>query len=237
MGKLVNRARMTVSGTPGTGAVTLGSAVAGHQAFVTAGVINGDIVSYVIEDGTSWEVGQGTYSSSGPTLTRTTIQGSSNGGGAVSFTSSAVVYIAALATDLTQGTSANQLLALDGSAKIPAVDGSQLTGLVPGQLTETINTQVGTTYVLTLADQGKLIQMTSSSANVITVPTNAAVAWPIGRAVDIVRWGTGGTTISGSGGVTLSYAGSAATLRAQYSVVTLFKVATDGWLIVGDLTP
>lgn len=104
MGKLVNRAKMTVSGTPGTGAVTLGYAVSGFQAFAAAGVNNGDVVSYTIEDvSNAWEYGQGTYTSSGTSLARTTILGSSNSGSAISATSSAIISIVAQAGDVGAG--------------------------------------------------------------------------------------------------------------------------------------
>lgn len=103
MGKIVNRAKMTVSGTPGAGTITLGSAVAGFRTFAAAGVQNGDVVSYVIEDGSGWEIGQGTYTSSGTTLARTTVQESSNSNAAISATSGAVVYITALAADISAG--------------------------------------------------------------------------------------------------------------------------------------
>lgn len=100
MGKLYNRVQMTVSGTPGTGVITLGSAVAGFQSFAGAGVPNATVVSYAIQDGSAWEFGQGTYATSGTTLTRTTVQGSSNAGAAVSLTSGAIVIITALASDI-----------------------------------------------------------------------------------------------------------------------------------------
>jgi hypothetical protein len=101
MGKLFNRARMTVSGTPGTGTITLLAATTGFQSFASAGVANSNVVSYLIEDGTSWEYGQGTYTSAGTTLARTTIQGSSAGGTtAISVTSNAIVSVTALAADI-----------------------------------------------------------------------------------------------------------------------------------------
>lgn len=96
---LVNRARMTVSGTPGTGAITLLAAATGYQTFAAAGVIDANLVSYVIEDGSNWEIGQGTYTATGTTLARTTITASSSGGPAISATSSAQVYLTALAVD------------------------------------------------------------------------------------------------------------------------------------------
>jgi hypothetical protein len=92
---------MTVSGTPGTGAITLGSAVAGYQSLAAAGVTNGAVVSYGISDvSTAWEIGQGTYTTSGTSLARTTVLASSNSGAAISVTSAATVYLTAFASDL-----------------------------------------------------------------------------------------------------------------------------------------
>lgn len=70
--------------TTGTGTYSLGGAATGYQAF--SGVLsNADTCYYAITDGTNWEVGLGTYTSSGSTLARTTILASSNGGSAVSW--------------------------------------------------------------------------------------------------------------------------------------------------------
>lgn len=59
--------------SPGTGAVSLLGAVTGYQTFSTA-VGNSNTCFYTIADqsGANWEVGIGTYASSGNTLTRTT---------------------------------------------------------------------------------------------------------------------------------------------------------------------
>jgi hypothetical protein len=96
-----DRVQQTVSGTPGTGAVTLSTAVAGYQTIAQAGIVSGQTVSYLITDtGNAWEYGQGTYSSSGPTLTRSNILGSSNSGSAISATSAAIISLTLLAEDL-----------------------------------------------------------------------------------------------------------------------------------------
>jgi hypothetical protein len=71
--------------TTGTGTVTLAGAVSGFQSFAAIG--NGNNTFYTIADasGTSWEVGIGTYTSSGTTLSRDTVLSSSNSGSLVNF--------------------------------------------------------------------------------------------------------------------------------------------------------
>ena len=63
--------------TTGTGSITLGGAVSGYQTFAVVG--NGNTTYYTILNGSAWEVGIGTYSTSGPTLARTTVLANSNG--------------------------------------------------------------------------------------------------------------------------------------------------------------
>lgn len=67
-----NRVWMTTA-TTGTGTITLGSARAGHLTFAEAGVADADTVTYVIVDGADFELGTGTYTSSGTTLSRDTV--------------------------------------------------------------------------------------------------------------------------------------------------------------------
>jgi hypothetical protein len=69
--------------TTGTGTVTLAGASLGYQSFAIIG--NGNTTYYCITDGTNWETGLGTYTSSGTTLARTTVLDSSNGGSLVNF--------------------------------------------------------------------------------------------------------------------------------------------------------
>ena len=72
--------------TTGTGTYSLGGAVTGFETF-TANLSNSDTTYYACSDGTDFEVGLGTFTSSGTTLARTTILASSNSNNAVSWSS------------------------------------------------------------------------------------------------------------------------------------------------------
>ena len=82
---LADRVRETTT-TTGTGSVTLAGAYTGFQTFL-AGIGNANSTYYTIANVTTgeWEVGIGTYTTSGNTLSRTTVLSSSNGGSLVNF--------------------------------------------------------------------------------------------------------------------------------------------------------
>jgi hypothetical protein len=88
--------------TTGTGTVTLLGAATGFQSFAAIGDTNSTYYAIVAQTGTEWEVGIGTYTSSGTTLSRTTVLSSSNSGSLVNFSAGTkdvfVSYPAELAT-------------------------------------------------------------------------------------------------------------------------------------------
>ena len=85
--------RVQQTGTANTTvSFTLSGSVTGFQSFAVVG--NGNTTYYSATDATgNWEVGVGTYSTTGPTLTRTTILSSSNSGSAVTFSGSVNVFV------------------------------------------------------------------------------------------------------------------------------------------------
>lgn len=112
-------------------------------------------------------------------------------------------------------------------------DGTNISGVARGSISG-VNAQSGTSYTLALSDAGGWVRMTSGSANTVTVPLNASVAFPINTIISVRQAGTGQTTIGAAGGVTIN-ATAALLLRTQGSTISLIKIGSDTWDLVGDL--
>lgn len=97
------------------------------------------------------------------------------------------------------------------------------------------NAQTGTAYTLVIEDRDKLVEMDNASANTLTVPTNASVAFPIGTQILIVQKGAGQTTVSGDTGVVVYSEDSKVKTVGQYALATLIKCASDTWYLGGNL--
>jgi len=81
---LADRVKETTT-TTGTGTVTLLGAATGYQSFAAIGNANTTYYTIAGQTGSEWEVGIGTYTSAGTTLSRDTVLASSNSGSLVSF--------------------------------------------------------------------------------------------------------------------------------------------------------
>jgi hypothetical protein len=90
-------------------------------------------------------------------------------------------------------------------------------------------------YTLVSGDAGKIIEMNLSTPNTGTVPLNSSVAFRTGTKIDIVQYGSGVTTVTGSAGVTLRTANNYFKINARYGVASLVKVGTDEWYLFGNL--
>ena len=97
-----------------------------------------------------------------------------------------------------------------------------------------LNDQVGTTYTFVLTDHGKLVTFNNNNPITATVPPNSSVAYPVGAKIDLLWKGSGQPTIAAGVGVTVNTSQSLK-LRAQWSAASLIKLATDTWVLTGDL--
>jgi hypothetical protein len=95
------------------------------------------------------------------------------------------------------------------------------------------NAQVAS-YTLVLLDDGKIVEVSFATANGLTVPLNATVAFPVGTQITVIQTGVGQTTITATAGVTINGT-PGLKLRTQWSAATLIKRATDTWVVLGDL--
>jgi hypothetical protein len=81
---LADRVKETTT-TTGSGTITLLGASTGYQSFAAIGNANSTYYTIAGQTGSEWEVGIGTYTSSGTTLSRDTVLASSNSGLVVTF--------------------------------------------------------------------------------------------------------------------------------------------------------
>ena len=99
-----------------------------------------------------------------------------------------------------------------------------------------INAQTGTTYSVVLSDDGKLLTCDNAASIALTIPPNSSVAYGIGTQINIMQMdATGTVTITAGAGVTLRSDGAKLKTNAQYAVATCLKIASDTWVVVGNL--
>ena len=206
---LGNRAKMSTS-TTGTGTITLGSASTGYQTFDAAGITNGQTVRYAIEDGSNFEIGSGTYTTSGTTLTRTVTE-SNNSDNAITLSGSALVFITATVADLFVNDGASNLtttgvgtfasldisgdIDVDGTTNLDVVD-------IDGAVNIAADLTIASTNKILFNDASQFIQ--GSSATVLTIAATdeidlTATTIDINGAVALNGAITGATNITLSG--------------------------------------
>jgi hypothetical protein len=98
-----------------------------------------------------------------------------------------------------------------------------------------LNAQTGTSYTAVLGDDGDLVTCDNASAITFTIPPNGTVAFGIGTQINIMQLGAGQVTIAPGAGVTLRSQGSKLKTSGQYAVATCCKIATDTWVVIGNL--
>ena len=164
--------------------------------------------------GANVEVTEGGYNNSG-------IGGVS---GALSVTEGDTIslhgYVATTATNYT------------GWIEVEVLEGSALS--MAAAVPVTVNAQTGTSHTAALADAQALVTMDNAGANTFTLPTNAAVAFPVGTMISVKQKGAGVTTGEAPSGGTLNGVtdGSCA-FSAQWATLTFTKLGTDEWTVDG----
>jgi hypothetical protein len=93
------------------------------------------------------------------------------------------------------------------------------------------NLQTGTTYELVIGDAGKIVEMNNASANTLTIPANASVAFPVDTRIDVVQYGVGQTTIA----ITTDTLRGNPKTGLQYQMVSLWKRAATEWVVIGGV--
>lgn len=204
---LANRVRETTT-TTGTGTVTLAGAVTGYQSFSAIG--NANTTYYCIAgQGTSeWEVGLGTYTSSGTTLSRDTVLASSNSGSLVSFSAGTKDVFVTYPSNKSVYLDASGNVVLTGALTATSINfgGSTLSSYISssytGTLTGVTTTVTGTVYYVKVGDQVTIDTPYNAMTGTSNATTKTITGMPAAiRPASTKRWFA---IVQDNGGVALA---------------------------------
>lgn len=227
-------AAVTISGTPGTQAISFTipqgiQGIQGPQGIPGAGA--GDMIKSVYDPNDDGKVTSAVNADVAPWAGIT--------GKPSTFTPATHTHVIADVTGLQTALDAKQVTIVSGT-HIKTVNGSSIVGsgdLEVGYKNVPQNSQAAA-YTLVLADSGKHILHPSAdtTARTFTIPANASVAFPIGTAITFVNQNAGGVVTIAITTDTMRLAGAGTTgsrTLAANGLATALKIATAEWIISG----
>lgn len=107
--------------------------------------------------------------------------------------------------------------------------------LTSPQINLGINPIVSNAYTVGLSDNGQLTTLDNAAAIGVTIPLNATTAFPIGAQLNFAQIGDGTVTFIPATNAVIIGATPGYRLRTKWSTATLTKIATNTWILVGDL--
>jgi hypothetical protein len=241
---IADRVRETTS-TTGTGALTLGGPFSGFQGFSVIG--DGNNTYYAISDPNTgaWEVGIGTYTASGNTLSRDAVLSSSNSGSPVTFVAGTKDVICTQPSERNVYAVGTDVVA-SNNAKVPntlLANSSVTLGSTNVALGATATTLSGLTSVdstnFTGALDGVVGGVTPAAASVTTLTASqdssftstGAVTIPVGTtaerpaaAVGKIRWNTTLDQYEGYDGTNWTLLGGAVISNDTATATNVFPV-------------
>ena len=230
---LADRVKETTT-TTGTGTVTLAGAVTGYQSFTAIGDGNTTYYTIASQSNSEWEVGIGTYTSSGTTLSRTTVLSSSNAGSLVNFSSGTkdvfVTYPAekSVNVNVTGNTLLNQSTD-QGTGVLQVTGQSTFNGAVTDK---SLNLQGGNNLVLNSATL--VTQNITVTANTYTLSMTGTGTITLSGTSSGTLVGTGASQVVSrtftpmAGTLTLTPTGSCTTVQLELGSVFSGYTATGG---------
>jgi len=211
---LADRVQETTT-TTGTGTVTLAGAVSGFQSFAAVGNANTTYYTIAGQTTSEFEIGIGTYTTSGTTLSRDTILTSSNSNLAVNFsagTKNVFVTYPASRSVYVNGTT----ITPTNSGILPVASGG--TGITTTPTNGQLLVGNGTNYTVATLGSGTGIS-TTTGAGTLTVNNTGVTSNVAGTGIS-VSGATGAVTVTNSG-VTSNVAGTGISVSGATGAVTV----------------
>ena len=212
---LSDRVKETTT-TTGTGTYTLGGAVVGFESFASIG--NSNTTYYCCTDGTDFEVGIGTYTSSGTTLARTTILQSSNSDSAVNWSAGTKEIFCTLP--------AEKAVVEDASNNINGTFVGDITGNVTGNASGTAATVTGAAQT-NITSVGTLTGLTTSGTINLSQTSGVAIKTTGNLSTADLTLLRASASTDGEFGFDIKYVGSRTGNDNSYSLFMHNQTGTD----------